>query len=302
MTRKRNIVLWILALLLAGGPAYARKPAKPAKRAKAAKATGKARAAEPKEDDDDDDDDDDGDAEDRKLLLKNIVKSATKTETTVEEAPAVIHVITSDDISAFGYRNLIHPLLHVPGFLDSNAQFDSIPGFMALGVMQGVLYLRDGISMFDPMYNGPGAMRRVPLENIKRIEAMTSPGGVLWGANSYLGIVNVMTKDPEDVNGFEMGIGGGTGLGDQGVIRPYGMYGKTFFKGRLGVLVHWSLEWFKGPQYSVPEPYVVSTVAEFPGPTSWRFASGRRSRMPTSFFSQFDGKLRYQNLKATQLY
>ncbi|MFH2006618.1 MAG: TonB-dependent receptor [bacterium] len=288
MTCKRTIVLWILALLLAGGPAYARKPDK------RAKPGDKARAAESKEDEDEDD------PEDRKLLLKSIVKSATKTETTIEEAPAVIHVLTAEDLSAFGYRHIIQPLLFVPGFLEVNSQYDQVPGFMALGVVQGVLYLRDGISMFDPMYNAPATMRRVPLENVKRIEAMTSPGGVLWGANSFLGIVNVMTKDPEDVNGFEMGLGGGTGRGDEQVIRPYGMYGKTFFKGRLGVFVHWSLEWFKGPQYSVPEPWVVSSASELMGPTSYRYPGGLSSQMPTSFYSQFDGKIRYQNLKATQ--
>ena len=31
----------------------------------------------------------------------------------------------------------------------------------------------------------------------KRLEVVTGPGGVLWGANSFLGIVNVITKDAE---------------------------------------------------------------------------------------------------------
>ena len=43
------------------------------------------------------------------------------------------------------------------------------------------------------------------METIKRVEMITGPGGVLWGSNSLLGILNVITKDAEDVEGVEIG-------------------------------------------------------------------------------------------------
>ena len=51
------------------------------------------------------------------------------------------------------------------------------------------------------------------LETIKSIEVVTGPGGVLWGANSFLGIVNLISKDADDINGLEAGIGYGDGDG-----------------------------------------------------------------------------------------
>lgn len=233
---------------------------------------------------------------DDELLLQLVVKSATKSEVTVEEAPTTVHVVTSGDIASFGHRNLLDSLLLVPGFLEANAQYDQIPLWMILGVAQGLLYLRDGMSMFDPIFNAPALMRRIPVETIGRVEAMSSPGGVLWGANSFLGIANVMTKEPEDVRGLIMALGGGHGRGDEGVIRPYILWGQTFFGGQLGVLAHWSLEWFKGPRYRVPEPWVVSSPSELDGSSSFRHPDGLLTSTPTSFYSQFDGKVTYGKL------
>ena len=230
---------------------------------------------------------------DRELYIKNIVHTATKAVTTVQEAPAVIHIFTAEDIEAFGFRNLIQTLSYIPGFLEANAQYDQMPIPSVLGMTQSVLYLRDGLSQFDPVFNIQANMRRIPLETIKRIEVSTSPGGVLWGANSFLGIVNVITKDPADVNGLEISVGGGHGPGDEMVIRPYVMYGKSFLRGQFQVLVHWSVEWFKGPRYRMPEPTLYSPPPRPNGPLSYRHVDGLETLVPVSMFSQLDGKILY---------
>jgi outer membrane receptor protein involved in Fe transport len=237
------------------------------------------------------------------LLRKAVVQSATKGETTIAEAPAVVHVITGEDLTAYGQRNILEALLFIPGFLEVNAQYDIVPMWTVRGVNQAVLYLRDGLSMFDPMFNIVSGMRRIPMENIKRIEAMTAPGGVLWGANSFLGIVNVITKDAEDVNGFEIGIGGGHGKGDQAVVRPYIMFGKTFLKNRLKVFAHWSLEWFGGPEYNLnPQLWMYIPPPGVNSPASYREPAGFPTSQPQSFFSSFDGKISYVvPNKATEL-
>lgn len=232
--------------------------------------------------------------EDEDLLQRAIVQSATKTRTTIAEAPAVIHIVTDKDLTDFGYRHVLQSLLFVPGFLEVNAQYDMMPMWTVRGVNQAILYLRDGLSMFDPVFNVTSTMRRVPLETIKRIEAMTSPGGVLWGANSFLGIANVITKTGPDVNGVELGLGGGHGPGDEMVIRPYVMYGQSLLKGRLNVFAHWSLEWFGGPRYSMPEPWLYSPPPRVPGTLSYRAPGGLDSSVPESFYSVFDGKISYQ--------
>ena len=92
----------------------------------------------------------------------------------------------------------------------------------------------------------PRSAARMPLETIKRIEVVTGPGGVLWGANSFLGIVNLITKDAEDVNGLEVTAGYGDGPGNKQDFKAYALFGKTFFNGKLKIFQHVSYENFLG--------------------------------------------------------
>jgi iron complex outermembrane receptor protein len=102
------------------------------------------------------------------------------------------------------------------------------------------------------------------MENIKRLEVVTGPGGVLWGANSFLGIVNVITKDAEDVNGLEVNAGYGDGPGNVQDFKAYAMFGKSFLKGKLKIFQHLSYESYLGTVFTYPQ-YIASSPAPQPG-------------------------------------
>src|SRR5205823_668940 len=117
------------------------------------------------------------------------------------------------------------------------------PTAMVRGQVQAVQFLHDGLSLFDPFVNIPSATRVQPMELIKRVEMITGPGGVLWGSNSLLGILNIITKDAEDVEGVEVGGQLGDGNGDRRVARAYVMAGKSdLLSGKLKVFAHASVE------------------------------------------------------------
>ena len=284
MLRRKNprIQAW-MALLLALALPLALTPSAEARKKKSKPTAGAQ----------DDDKDDDVEVDpDRELFIRNIVQSATKSVTTVQEAPTVINIVTSEEIENYGYRNILTTMFTVPGFLESNSQNTQMPMWTVRGITQAVLFMKDGLSLFDPVFNILMPPLRIPLENIKRIESTTSPGGVLWGSNSFLGIINVITKDAEDINGLEMAIGGGTGPGDEMVIRPYVMYGKSFFKGRLKVFAHLSAEMYKGPQYTMRSMQIYMTPPRINGPI-FQTADEVTSLTPLGYFIQFDGKVTY---------
>src|SRR5215470_10884952 len=152
---------------------------------------------------------------DTELNLANLVQTAAKGVTTVQEAPAIITIIPSDELVDRSARNLEDVMDRVPGWIRYGGEYSQFPSVNPRGQFQAVLILRDGVSMFDSMVNIATASRVQPLETIKRLEIVTGPGGVLWGANSFLGVINIITKDAEDVNGVEASVGSGTGQGDE---------------------------------------------------------------------------------------
>ncbi len=235
---------------------------------------------------------DDSTAEaDEMLKLRRMVQSATKGETTVQEAPAVITIFTEDDINDYGFRSVLGVFQFVPSVLTANAQYDNIPLITSNGLSQGILLVQDGISLFDSILNGMVNVRRWPLEMYKRVEFMSSPGGVLWGANSYLGVASVITKDADDINGFQMGFGGGTGPGDQDVFRAWGMFGKSW--NNFSLFLHASTEFFRGPKY---EYLPVRLYAASPNPNSpiqYGRAEELSSFAPMNHYGNFNGKIRY---------
>ncbi len=227
--------------------------------------------------------------ETNEIDLANVVTSAAKGITTVQEAPAIVTIITADDIKARGFKWLSEALATVPGWLETAATGDQLPGqMMVRGVSQGVLLLHDGISLFEPWGNNTNTTRTFPLENVKRIEVVTGPGGVLWGANSFMGIVNVISKDAEDISGMEVAAGYGDGAGNKQDFKAYAMFGKTFFNDKLKIFQHVSYESYIGSVFTLPGFIATGPAPQPAGPV---FYGRTVSTLPQrSYLVTIDGK------------
>jgi outer membrane receptor protein involved in Fe transport len=233
-------------------------------------------------------------AGDAALDLVNLVQSAAKGVTTVQEAPAIITILTAEELADRNTRNLEEAVDRVPGWIRFSPENNQFAALGPRGVFQAMLLLRDGVSMFDSMVNIATISRVQPIETIKRVEVITGPGGVLWGANSFLGVMNVITKDAEDVNGVEVSVGYGDGRGDEDVLRGYVMAGAPrLLKGRLKLFAHASFETYRGPQYTTT-PHMFSSPT--PAPISPDFYGPyTRSDTRRSMIFNFDGKLTFDD-------
>ena len=239
-------------------------------------------------------------ADDDALDLANIVQSAAKGVTTVQEAPSIVTVITADEIKDRQFQNIDQLIDTVPGWQRAgfyNGTFDTP---LVRGQVQAVQFLNDGVSMFDPFVNIAATNRIQGMELIKRVEMITGPGGVLWGSNSLLGILNIITKDAEDVEGIEVGGTLGDGLGktpgERNSGRAYLMAGKSdLLGGKLKVFVHGSVETYGGPAYREPllvfhDPLPQPNSANLYGPLA-------TSDQPQSMLANLDGKITYGKLQ-----
>lgn len=137
-------------------------------------------------------------------LLNVQVSTATKTAESMEEAPAVITVVTREDIHRWGYRNIGEVLSHCVGFFSVD---DHIQPNMAVRGMTGGLGAESGalkvmidgrsVSFRTTSGNWLGA-ELVPLESVRQIEIIRGPASALYGADAFFGVVNIITEGPDD--------------------------------------------------------------------------------------------------------
>ncbi|HTH04514.1 MAG TPA: TonB-dependent receptor plug domain-containing protein, partial [Ilumatobacteraceae bacterium] len=191
--------------------------------------------------------------DDEAIDLANIVQSAAKGVTTVQEAPAIVTVVTADEIRDRQLQTILDLADTVPGWQRIGLTHSVFPTVIVRGQVQAVQFLQDGLSVFDPLSNMPAITRQQPMELIKRVEMITGPGGVLWGSNSLMGILNVITKDAEDVEGVEVGGTLGHAPGDRRAARAYVMAGRSDLgSGAVKLFGHGSVETYQGGAYKMP--------------------------------------------------
>lgn len=232
---------------------------------------------------------------DEALDLSNIVRSAAKTLTTVQEAPAIVTVVTDDEIRDRQFHDFQQIIDTIPGWSRVGYWSSTIQSVLVRGQVQAK-FLRDGLSLFDPFLQTPAFNRTQPLETVKRVEVITGPGGVLWGSVSLLGIINVITKDAEDVDGVEVGGSLGDGVGDRRAARAYVMAGASEIAGtKLKIFAHGDVETYKGLALDLP---ILITSSALPQPNSANVYGPLTTTDPKrSLVGTLDGKLTYDKLQ-----
>jgi outer membrane receptor protein involved in Fe transport len=184
--------------------------------------------------------------------VQDMVLEALKSDTTVQEAPGIISVITDEQMRDLGHRELADVLGDVPGFFTYGWVYSLKKIPIGRGVLAGVVPIRDGLDLYDA---GPGVSvfdHTVPIQTLKRIEVTSGPGGVLWGSNSFVGVINMVSKTADDFQGVEARAGWGTGPGNPDAVNAYVMAGEKLFGNRLKIFAHASYQTFRAPELDFP--------------------------------------------------
>lgn len=148
----------------------------------------------------------------------------------VTESPAPVYIVSQERIQENATIHLYDALRDVPGLDVVNStigQADvSMRGFSDLGTNKTLL-LVDGRSIYYPL-QGIELWEFIPvqLEEVERIEVVKGPVASLYGANANLGLINIITKDPKNMNGGTLSISRGT----QDTGRYAFIYGKALEK------------------------------------------------------------------------
>lgn len=141
-------------------------------------------------------------------LMNLEVVTAGKMKQKISEAAAVISVITDKQIHQRGYSNVGEALSSIPGidmlydYYQYNIGIRGINGGMrAWSRIVKVMIDNQPVS-FRPSGENWLSDELIPIEMIKRIEVVRGPNSALYGANAYLGVINIITKNGNDVDGL----------------------------------------------------------------------------------------------------
>src|SRR6059036_3979090 len=181
----------------------------------------------------------------KKLSIEQLmtfeVTSVSKRPERLAQTASAIQLITAQDIRRSGASSLPEALRLAANLqvaqIDSRQWAISARGFNGTAANK-LLVLIDGRTVYTPLFSGVfWDVQEVPLQDIDRIEVISGPGATLWGANAVNGVINVITKDAKDTQGFLLSGGGGTEQHGFGTVRygaPLGssvrarIYGRGF--------------------------------------------------------------------------
>ena len=136
--------------------------------------------------------------------LDAVTTAATRTRRPLDDVPATVSVITTEDIDRENMQDVRDLVRNEPGVTVGNNPFRAgYQNFLIRGIGGNrVLLMVDGMRMPDFPDSNIGAgtyTREQPdLEDIKRVEIIRGPASALYGSDAIGGVVAYTTKDPGD--------------------------------------------------------------------------------------------------------
>lgn len=132
------------------------------------------------------------------------VLTASRLAQPLMDAPNSISVIDRKLIEASGYHNLSDLFRLVPGMYvgQEKGWFHNVSHTFADSYSRRMQVLVDGRSVYLPSFGGVRwDALPIAIDDIDRIEVVRGPNAATFGANAFTGVINILTRHPDDVAG-----------------------------------------------------------------------------------------------------
>ncbi len=192
------------------------------------------------------------------LMNLNVI-TATGYEQKISEAPSTMSVITAKQIEERGYEQLEDALRDIPGidFIHINGYAPTLIYFRGMygAENQRALLMIDGIVENNILGSNDIAGPAYSLHNVERIEVIWGPASALYGANAFGGVINIITKKGQEMNGLYAAKGYGT------FNTSFDKVSMGIKKGKLEFALAGTLYSSDGPKFTNRDPeYAASYV------------------------------------------
>lgn len=169
------------------------------------------------------------------VSLSEFVVSVSRTESKISELPQSVSMLTSDKITISPYDNVEDILQSLPGIHNFRHSSFHRNGIVSPLEMRGVgknrvLMLVDGVPQNNNFNNSIAwiAWGHIPKEAIERIEVVRGASSALFGSEGLGGVINIVTKNPEETRNISLKAQGGSAStfgGNAFFSRQYGNFG-----------------------------------------------------------------------------
>ena len=205
------------------------------------------------------------------LKEEETVSIASRYEQPISQAPSNVYVVTDEDIRQSGATDLPTVLRRIPG-LEIMQMTAGDFNVSARGGNQPfankMLVMVDGRSIYLDV-QGTVYWKSIPvtLPEIKRIEVLKGPASAVYGFNAFDGVINIITKSPEEMKGSTVQMGGG----EQGTISSAAVHAGTVgkFGYRLSVGRDQTQQWrdgdalaFRAHKFNIQTDYALSSTSK----------------------------------------
>lgn len=171
------------------------------------------------------------------VKTKDVVVTATKTETEIKAIPQAVEVITSEDIERMGANDVVTALslannlnLSSAGMTGNAVSLRGMSTNHTLVLVDGKRYAGEDTTLTTNVY----ALNRLNVRDIDRIEIVRGTSSSLYGSDAMGGVINIITKVPEKA-GVSIGVVGGTKTTGANFKLDFGKHGRwsTSLDGRF---------------------------------------------------------------------
>lgn len=148
------------------------------------------------------------------LVARHEIAAASRRVESLDDAPASVSVISSQELEAFGYPTIYEALRGIRGFALTTDSTYSNASVRGLGqpndYSNRLLILSDGAVLNeDILYQSfIGFDGRVDLGDVDRIEVVRGAGSVLYGTGAMSGVVNLVPRGRDEPTHADVQISG----------------------------------------------------------------------------------------------
>lgn len=145
-----------------------------------------------------------------------IIVTAQKREQDVQDVPISMAIVSGEQLTELGIRNLTEMDRFVPNFYAQVTPGNNAFYIRGIGSSPGNLAFEQTVGLFvDGIYGGHARQFQAPFLDVERIEVLRGPQGALVGKNTSAGAISVISARPtrefmaQAEGSYEFELGGG---------------------------------------------------------------------------------------------